>query len=366
MPSIWQLWYRNTRIFSEYSNLKLERSNIGRQNGVTSMVMSIVVQKPGEITLQQTTGERGIQASELKIRTLIAGICGSDVSVFKGRLAHATYPVVAGHEVVGEIIEAGKDTAFTVGEKVVIVPNSFCDTCGNCRIGKRNICLNKKSLGVNEQGIFQEEFVIEEKYALRIHDGMPLERAVLTEPLAVIVHAFEHFEKNAENELLIIGCGSEGMLAVSLASYYGMNVSVCDINADKLALMNEHLPQVKTLSPEQVEGHRFDYVLECAGVSATVEQAVRVVKAGGKVVLVGMPPTANLPIVHIVRNEITLVGSIIYSFPQDFQRSLDILADDRFIINHAIVAPRDMTQFEAAYNDACSGKYGKILFKFTK
>ncbi|MER1984890.1 MAG: alcohol dehydrogenase catalytic domain-containing protein [Solibacillus sp.] len=330
------------------------------------MVMSIVVQKPGEITLQKTNNEKEVQANELKIRTLIAGICGSDVSVFKGRLAHATYPVVAGHEVVGEIIEAGSDTSFALGDKVVIVPNSFCDTCENCRIGKRNICLNKKSLGVNAQGIFQEEFVIEAKYALRIHDNMPLERAVLAEPLAVIVHALQHFEINSNKQLLIIGCGSEGMLAVSLASYYGMNVAVCDINADKLVLMNEHLPQVKTFSPEEVEQQRFDYVLECAGVSATVEQAVRVVKAGGKVVLVGMPPTANLPIVHIVRNEITLVGSIIYSFPQDFQSSLNTLADPNFIINHAVVAPRDLTQFEAAYNDACSGKYGKILFKFTK
>lgn len=330
------------------------------------MITSIMVQKPGEIVLQQKERPNPVQSHELKIRTLIAGICGSDVSVYKGRLAHATYPVVAGHEVVGEIIEVGEQANFTLGEKVVIVPNSFCEACENCRAGRRNICLNKKSLGVNEQGIFQEEFVIEAKYALKIHDGMPLERAVLTEPLAVIVHALEHFEKTSNKELLIIGCGSEGMLAVSLATYYGMNVTVCDINAAKLDLMNQHLPSVKTLSPDEVEQHRFDYVLECAGVSATVEQAVRVVKAGGKVVLVGMPPTANLPIVRIVRNEITLVGSIIYSFPHDFQESLNILADETFLINHGVVAPRPVHQFESAYEDACSGKYGKILFDFTQ
>ena len=329
------------------------------------MGSSLVVMKPGEVILKQEDSDYEIAANEIKVKTLYAGICGSDISVYKGRLAHANYPVIPGHEVVGEIVARGKNVKLECGTKIVIVPNSFCDKCMNCISGKRNICENKKSLGVNCNGIFKEEFIIEEKYALSIEDNFPLERAVLAEPLAVIVHAFQKIEKNPTKSLLIIGCGSEGMLAVSLASYYGLNVTVVDINKNKLNIVKEFLPNVSVFVPEEIEQDRFDYIIECAGVSASVEQSIRVVKPGGKVVLIGMPATANLPIVHIVRNEINIEGSIIYSFPHDFIESLRILADPKFIISHAVSRPRPISEFQSAYEDACSGNFGKILFDFS-
>lgn len=325
----------------------------------------LIVEKPGVIKMQKVECLTVTNPNEVKIKSLVAGICGSDVSVYKGRLAHASYPIIPGHEVVGEVIEVGSNSNFNVGDKVVIVPNTFCDKCFNCLNGRRNICSNKISLGVNSQGIFQSEFIIQDRFVIPINSTIRLERAVLTEPLAVIVHALEKFSDcNKSDELLIIGCGSEGMLAVSLASYYGMNVSVCDINREKLKLVNQYLPNVKTYTPEEVEHLTFNMVLECAGVSASVEQAVRVVKVGGEIVLVGMPPKAELPIVNIVRNEINIQGSIIYNFPEDFEKSLNILSDENFVIDHAVVAPRTIDEFQSAYEDACSGKYGKILFKF--
>src|SRR5690606_37830857 len=134
-------------------------------------------------------------------------------------LAHATYPICPGHELVGTIIEVSPNSTFEIGQRVVVIPNSYCDECENCRKGRRNICINKKSLGVNINGGFSEEFIISEKYVMQIPDELPYEKAVLIEPFAVIVHALEKVSITKGTSVAIIGCGTEGLLALTLANH---------------------------------------------------------------------------------------------------------------------------------------------------
>ena len=328
------------------------------------MIRTLQVNQPGEVESRFIHTNQQLEKTELRLKPIYGGICGSDVGVYKGKLGHAKYPVVPGHEVVAEVIEKGVEAAFEVGTKVVIVPNSFCDACENCLKGKRNICLHKESLGVNTNGVFSEHFIIDAKYVIALPEGISLQYAALTEPFAVVVHAFKNITVHEQIKIAIIGCGTEGMLAVSLADYYNANITVIDVQQEKLVFIQEQFPNIQVCSPNEVENQQYDIVIECAGVKSAFEQAIQIVKAGGEIIVIGFTPEATIPVTHIVRNEIKIQGSIIYDFPVDFENSLAILADPKFKAQHIISKMYDIEQFKDAYADACSGKYGKVLLKF--
>lgn len=335
--------------------------------GGVRLYKTLQIEKPMQISLQTEHTQRGpLQPTELRLKPILGGICGSDVSVFKGRLSHAKYPVIPGHEVITEVIEAGEACSMPLGSKVVIVPNTFCDDCENCLKGRRNICLQKQSLGVNIDGIFSTDFVIDEKLTLHIPPSLELERSTLTEPFAVIVHAMKKVESLEGKRLAIIGCGTEGMLAASYAYFFKANVTVIDIQQEKLQFIKEHLPTVQTFLPDQLKDEKFDIVLECAGARSSVEQAFRIVKPGGEVILVGFTDEATLPVTQIVRNEVKIMGSIIYDFPADFEKSMELLANKSFPADYVISKIFELERYNEAYEDACSGKFGKVLIDFRK
>ncbi len=327
-------------------------------------MLGLYLNKPEEMELRELPSSTIIKDDEVKIRLIYGGICGSDLSVYKGRLAHATYPICPGHELLGTILEAGKDVTYELGKRVVVMPNSFCGTCEFCRKGKTNLCEHKQSLGVNTNGGFSEEFIISSKYILPVPTELSNERAVLIEPFAVIVHALKKVEITKETSVAIIGCGTEGMLAMSLADYLGANITGIDINQAKLEKVKSSFPNIQTLLPDDAKGKLFDIVIEAAGARSSFEQGVELVKPGGAMILVGITQEATIPVIHVVRKEITLLGSIIYNLPDDFLKSIEYLSKEDFNADPIISKIYHFTDYAKAYEDATSGKFGKIVLDF--
>ncbi|WP_227935621.1 zinc-dependent alcohol dehydrogenase [Alkalihalobacillus deserti] len=327
-------------------------------------MLGLYLKNPSELELREYPTASTLKEDEVKIKLIHAGICGSDVGVYKGKIPHATYPVCPGHELVGTIIESGEKGSYEIGTRVVVGPNTFCDECDYCLKGQKNICINKGSLGVNMDGGFAEEFVISSKFVMPVPDHLTDEQAVLIEPFSVIVHALEKVNITQGTTVAIIGCGTEGMLAISLAHYLGADITAIDINEEKLAKAEHHFTGLKSLLPNNVSENAFEVVIEAAGVGSAVIQAIDIVKPGGDLVLVGMAPEANLPIVRIVRKEITIHGSIIYNFPTDFEKSVEFLSQKSFNAEPVISKIFPFKEYAQAYKDAVSGKYGKIILNF--
>lgn len=324
----------------------------------------LYLEEPGKVAFTTLPNERKIAEDEVKLRVIYGGICGSDVGVFKGKLPHAAYPVVPGHEILGEVVAAGALSGVEVGKRVVVQPNSYCGICEYCRAGKTNICPEKKSLGMNVNGGFRNEFVIPGKYVIEVPDELSNERAVLVEPLAVIVHALKKVDIGPGTSVAIIGCGTEGMLAVALASYFGANVTATDINPEKLEKVKEHYQDITIVQPDEVATNAFDVAIEVAGVRASFEQCVEIAKPGGAIVAVGFPNLAEIEVVKMVRKELTIYGSVIYNAPADFYSSINYLMDKEFYVEPIISEILPASNYEEAYEKACSGKYRKIVFKF--
>jgi L-iditol 2-dehydrogenase len=334
------------------------------RKAMVKKVRSLYLTNPGEISLKEDSVARTPKQDEVKIKLIYGGICGSDIGVFKGKIAHASYPVIPGHELLGTVIEKGANVDVTVGTRVVVQPNSYCGECEQCQKGKTNLCASKKSLGVNTDGGFAEEFTISSKYILPVPDSLSDERAVLIEPFAVVVHAFKHVNITHTTSVAVIGCGTEGQLAIALASHLGATITAIDINKAKLDSMGAY-GDIYTSTPGAVDGKmQYDVVIEAAGVRQSVEQAVDIVKPGGDIVLIGLTPEATLPILKIVRNEISIHGSIIYNFPVDFAESVEYLNQPEFVIDPVIADIVPLNEYERAYEAAVSGQYAKIVLNF--
>lgn len=328
-------------------------------------MQSLYLNSPTHLELKELPSIELLKADEVKVKMLLGGICGSDLGVYKGKIEHATYPVRPGHEVIGTIVDKGENVTYSIGTRVVIGPNTFCGECVYCKAGQPNICERKKSLGVNIDGGFAEEIVMPAQFVLPIPEHITDKKAVLIEPLSVIVHAYEKVNISPGSKVAIIGCGTEGMLAISLAHFLGAEITAIDIQQAKLENVQNHFPQIKTALPEEVTNGLFDVVIEAAGTSLSVEQAVELVRPAGVLVIVGMATEAKLPIIRIVRREMTIYGSIIYNFPGDFHKSMQLLSEPTFYVDQVISKIFPFTEYEQAYQEALSGKYGKILLDFT-
>jgi L-iditol 2-dehydrogenase len=328
-----------------------------------SKILELFLENPMQLKLREAALPTSPKNNEVKLSIIYGGICGSDLRVYKGSISYAKYPIRPGHEVLGTVIEAGVDTNCTVGTRAVIFPNTFCGKCEFCKAGKTNICKHKQPLGVAVDGVFAQEVIIDAKYVVPVPEEMASERAILIEPFAVTVHALKKANINKGTKLAIIGSGTEGLLSVALALHLGAEVTVIDVNPVKLELAKKFGP-VSVFTPQEIKDQVFDVVLEAAGVKSSVEQAMQIVKPGGVMVALGITgDSVNLSPIHIVRSEISILGSIIYT-KQDFADAIAYLSNPDFFVDPIVSKIVPVNQFQEAFNDAATGNFAKIVLEF--
>jgi len=284
-----------------------------------------VLIEPRKIIVEDTkTPELG--SGEVLIRVLLAGICGSDHTLYHGRFG-VPLPVIPGHEAVGRIEEIGDGVSgLEVGQRVTIQPNFSCGSCALCRAGHKNICPSKVRLGVDTNGVFAELVKVPADYVWPVPDGIEDEVAVFTEPLAVTVHAMKIWEPRKGERTLIFGAGIMGLLALQLAVLRGAEVSACDLAETRLA-MAERLGASRTIGPgDSFESYynSFDVIYDTSGAPAALEQVIRLAAPKGKIVILSLPGEDHpVPTDMIVRKELQIMGSLIYT--NEFPESMDIL-----------------------------------------
>lgn len=264
---------------------------------------------------------------EVRIRVQTAGICGSDSSLYQGKLT-APFPVIPGHEAIGVIDTLGSQAAaFGIGQRVTIHPNYYCGECPMCKKGLTNICRNKLRLGVDINGVFADYVVVPEKAVRVIPDSLPNEVAVFAEPLAVAAHAMKVAQLERTDRVLVLGAGVIGQLTLQMALLHCQDITTCDLVPSRLELARQ-MGARRTISDNQeLEScdSAFDVVFETSGAPAALEMSIKLAAPGGKIVLLGLPGQSHpVPTVQIVRKELKILGSMIYT--DEIQGSIEILA----------------------------------------
>ncbi|NNF47723.1 MAG: alcohol dehydrogenase catalytic domain-containing protein [Desulfofustis sp.] len=324
----------------------------------------LYLERPRHLEMRESTPVDLLKDSEVRIKISYGGICGSDIRVLQGTLPYAQYPCRPGHEILGSVLEAGRTAPFKKSDRVISYPNTYCGSCEFCIKGKTNICASKQTFGVTINGLFGEEVVADAKYLVPVPDDLSSERAILTEPLAVNVHALKKVKIEKGTTVAVVGCGIEGLLSTALLHHLGADLTVIDINPAKIEKAKSAYPNIKTLHPGEIKDQLFDVVIEAAGVKEAIEQAFTLVKPGGTLITLGITDQAvSFPSLHVTRSEMTIFGSIIYT-KDDFEDAFRYLKNPQFDISPVIAKILPFKEYEQAFADASSGNYTKIILDF--
>jgi len=324
----------------------------------------LYLEKPGDLKMKEGAPALAPKDNEVKVKVIYGGICGSDLRVLRGTIPYATYPCRPGHEILGTVVEAGKKSPHKVGTKVVSFPNTYCGECEFCLQGKTNICKDKHSFGVTVNGLFAQEIIIDSEFVVRVPPDLAEKRAILIEPFAVNVHALKRANITKGISVAVIGCGTEGLLAIALLSHMGADVTVLDVIPTKMEKAKGFGRHIKAVHPADVRDQMFDVVVEAAGVKASVEQAFQLVKPGGAMISLGITgDEIRYPALRITRGEITIYGTIIYT-KKDFADAITLLKDPLFNIVPVLSKIVPLNQYQEAFADALTGTFAKIVLDF--
>jgi len=302
--------------------------------------------------------------NEVKVKVIYGGICGSDLSILRGKIPHAVYPCRPGHEILGTVVEAGEKSRYSVGTKVASFPNTYCGKCEFCLQGRTNICMNKKVFGLTVDGLFAQEIIIDSEFLVPLPPDLADEKAILVEPFAVNVHALQRTPILRGKSVAVIGCGTEGLLATVLLNHRGADLTVLDVNPLKMEKAQSLNKNIKAMHPADAKGKEYDVVVEAAGVKASIEQAFQLVKPGGAMIALGVASgEISYPSLRITRNEITIYGTIIYT-KKDFADALTFLQDPTFNVAPILSRIDPFTKYREAFADALTGNFAKIVLDF--
>jgi 2-desacetyl-2-hydroxyethyl bacteriochlorophyllide A dehydrogenase len=271
----------------------------------------------------EETGIPAPAAHEALIRVKMAGICGSDLHRYLGDRPVRYYPMILGHEFFGIVEKTGADVSrFKAGDRVVGNPYFTCNRCEYCLKGLGNLCRSRTNIGIDMPGCFAEYLVMPEYALWAVHPDVPDQEAAMTEPTAVALRAIHMSQNILGKSVAIIGAGTMGQLIGQLAAKSGADVTVVDVVDRKLdvckrmgvahavnSTRTDPIAQVKALT----DGEGAHVVIETAGIPKTVEQSVKMARPGGRVVLIGLSTApASISPIDIARNEIQLMGSVMY------------------------------------------------------
>lgn len=299
---------------------------------------------------------------EVIIRVILAGICGSDYSLYNDKF-DVPLPVIPGHEAIGRIEKLGPGVSgLAVGQRITIQPNFSCHACTLCRSGHQNICPAKIRLGVDTDGVFAEYAKVPARYVWPIPDGLKDEVAVFAEPLAAVAHAMKIMAPRKGDRTLILGAGVMGLLALQLAALNGAEVSACDLNQTRLALTKRlgiaHV--IDASKPTTSVSNTFDLIYETSGADSALDQAIQLAAPGGKIVVLGLPGQEHPVLtVLIVRKELQIMGSMIYT--DEFPQVLDLLKSGRLQTEPLISERLSLHEIDRALTEFSAPNRVKML-----
>ena len=298
-----------------------------------STMSALIYEAPLQMNMRQVPTPV-IQPDEALIRVSYSGICGSELSGYEGKNSLRKPPLIMGHEFSGHIEAIGSAVErpeLKVGVAVTANPLLSCRQCRDCLRGKQHLCPNRKLLGAHLPGSNAEFVAIRADALSLIPAELSLAVAALAEPAACAIHAAALAMPSPEEQGLVVGAGPIGLMVIQALVDRGIKRIFCiDLNAERLA-MAEKLGAVPGTF-ESLASQPVEIVVEAVGASATRQGSSRVVKAGGRIVWIGLhDPDTALPINDFIRREITTYGSFAYT-PIDFDNALKALAEKRIML----------------------------------
>jgi len=310
--------------------------------------------------------------SEVVVKMLACGVCHSDIHMHDGvfelgggkQLEVGREGMVLGHEIFGEVVAFGPDAkGVEIGDRRVVYPWIGCGECTSCKRGDEHLCTPGQALGIVKNGGFAE-------YVLVPHSRYLFDKGDVSDSLAATyacsgLTAYGALKKvgalEAGDEVVIIGAGGVGSMAIQVAKASGIDPIVVDIDEAKLQAArdlgvtrtyNSSDPQTARALKKAVGGAYA--AIDFVGAESSVNYGLNTLRKGGKLVVVGLFGGAlTLPIPFLPMNARTIEGSYVGSLA-DMGELMALVRDGK--IAPIEIQERPLSQASDALSDLKAGK----------
>ncbi|CAA21910.1 Sorbitol dehydrogenase [Schizosaccharomyces pombe] len=330
---------------------------------------AFVLRKKMDTAIEDRPGQTLTDDHQVKVAIKATGICGSDVHYWKeGGIGDFILkkPMILGHESAGVVVEVGKGvSSLKPGDPVAVEPGCVCRLCDYCRSGRYNLCPHMEFAATPPyDGTLRTYYITTEDFCTKLPKQISVEEGALFEPMSVAVHAMTRGNLKCGSRVLVMGCGTVGLLMMAVAKAYGaIDIVAVDASPSRVefaqkyvgakpftpiaAKENESLPDYAQRYKQAIieKYGEFDFAVDATGVGICIHTAVLALKRGGTFVQAGNgKPVIDFPINHIINYEINVLGSFRYAHGC-YKQSL-------FLVSNGLVDVKPLITHRFAFKDA--------------
>lgn len=336
---------------------------------------AIQIVKPGELKIIDMQKPVIDEHNNVLVKMKAAGICGSDVGIYHGTNAAATYPRVIGHEMVGVVDEVGSNVKYLkVGDRVIINQVVSCGHCYPCNHNRGNVCDNLQVRGVHIDGGYREYMAVPEEDCYILPDNLRDADAVMIEPTTIAIQSLSRAELKDDDMLFIIGCGALGSSILRMARLSKATIISGDIVDDKLKEAGEHGADytVNLLANdfeekirEYTKGRGPTVTIDAACTKDSLMNAIKVTGNAGRVITMGFsvsPTEVNQFL--ITSKELDVRGSRLQN--KKFGEAIELIKQGKIDLTNAVSHTFNFLEAQKAFDFIDSGDYSirKIALMF--
>jgi L-gulonate 5-dehydrogenase len=315
------------------------------------------------------------EKNNILVKMTAAGICGSDVGIYHGTNAAATYPRIIGHEMVGRVAEVGPNaTKLKVGDRVIVNQVTSCGHCYPCKIGRGNVCDNLEVRGVHIDGGYREFIAVPESDCYILPESISDQDAVMIEPTTIAIQSCTRAELSKDDMLLIYGSGALGSTILKIARLMCDHIIVADILDEKLEIAKKNgakytINVAKENLVEKVKEYTFGHGSTVSIDSAcTKDSLISLLKAtgnAGRVMTMGFsiaPTEVNQFL--ITSKELDVRGSRLQN--KRFGKAIELINEGKLDLNGSVshTFPIEKAQEAFDFVDTHDPSIRKIVFTF--
>ena len=298
------------------------------------------------------------KAGQVQIQVAFCGICGTDLHLFHGAMAHRlTLPHVMGHEMSGTIVAVGDGVkGWSAGDRVTVRPLDPCGRCPACAAGHSHICHNLKFIGIDTPGALQGLWTVPAHTLHRLPDSLALREGAMVEPVSVACHDVRMSELKDGEFAAVIGGGPIGILVALVAQTRGARVVMAEVNPFRIQLARDL--GIDAIDPREVDfpglvnertgGAGADVVFEVSGSQAGADTMAKLPRTRGRIVVVAI--FGEAPKVDLFRffwRELRLAGARVYE-PEDFDYAIHLAASAKLPLARLVTDVLPLGRLEEA------------------
>ena len=337
---------------------------------------AVQIVKPNELRVIDVPKPTLDEHNNVLVKMTAAGICGSDVGIYHGTNAAATYPRIIGHEMVGVVAEVGPTAKkVKVGDRVIIDQVVPCGHCYACRKGRPNVCGNLQVRGVHIDGGYREYMAVPDTDCYLVPDMLSDAEAVMIERTTIAVQCCSRAQLESEDTVLIIGSGALGSSILRIVKQFQpRKIIVSDIDDAKLeeALKNGATDVINSLKEdvparchELTDGYGVTVSIDAACVKTSLITALNATGSAGRVITMGFsvaPTEVNQ--FAITSKELDVRGSRLQN--RKFQDVIDLINAGKIDLRGSISHTFPLTEAQKAFDfvDSHDPSIRKIAFTF--